>query len=324
MQPFQSRKVVVIGAGSVGSAYCYVLMQTGLANEIVIIDIDQQRAEGEVMDLCHGLAFVPPVQIRTGAYPDCADANLIILTAGAKQKPGQPRLDLVRRNTEIVSSICDEIAAYCHESVLMVVTNPVDVLTYVAIRKLGWQRGRVMGSGTVLDTSRFRYMLSEHCGLDPRSIHAYILGEHGDSEVAAWSLARIGGLGITEYCRTCGRCEFDAEHRRIEEAVRNSAYHIIDYKGATYWAIGLALRRISEAILRNENSVLTVSTLLTGEYGIRDICLSVPCVVGTNGVGAIIQARLSQTEQEALVVSAETLKETLAEADPTLAAGTHR
>ncbi|HPD46531.1 MAG TPA: L-lactate dehydrogenase [Anaerohalosphaeraceae bacterium] len=314
MQAFQSRKVVVIGAGAVGATYCYVLMQTGLANEIVLIDVDQQKAEGEVMDLCHGLAFVPPVLIRTGAYPDCADANLIVLTAGAKQRPGQSRLDLVRKNTEIVSGICDEIAEYCHESVLIVVTNPVDILTYVAIRKLGWRRGRVMGSGTVLDTSRFRYMLSELCGLDPRSIHAYVFGEHGDTEFAAWSMAHIGGVRVRDYCMACGRCEHDVEHRKIEEAVRSSAYHIIDYKGATYWAIGLALRRISEAILRNENSVLTVSTLLTGEYGIRDICLSVPCVVGTEGISSILQAPLSEKEQEALVASAETLKETLAQA----------
>jgi L-lactate dehydrogenase len=319
MQTFQSRKVVVIGAGSVGATFCYVLMQTGLANEIVIIDVDRQRAEGEVMDLCHGLAFVPPVLIRTGDYPDCADATLIVMTAGAKQKQGQSRLDLVRQNTEIVRSVCDKIAEHTHESVLVMVTNPVDVLTQVAIRRLGWPRGQVMGSGTVLDTSRFRYMLSDHCGLDPRSIHAYIFGEHGDSEFAAWSLARIGGLGIKEYCRTCKRCDFDGEHRRIEEAVRDSAYHIIDYKGATYWAIGLALRRIAEAILRNENSVLTVSTLMDGEYGIRDICLSVPCVVGTRGINAIIQARLSPSEQEALEASASALKEILAQADPTLA-----
>ncbi|MBE0536838.1 MAG: L-lactate dehydrogenase [Phycisphaerae bacterium] len=323
MQEFQSRKVVVIGAGSVGATYCYVMMQTGLANEIVLIDVDQQRAEGEVMDLCHGLAFVPPVLIRTGAYPDCADANLIVLTAGAKQKQGQSRLDLVRKNTEIICSICDEIATYCRESVLLVVTNPVDVLTYVAIRKLGWQRGRVMGSGTVLDTSRFRYMLSDHCGMDPRSIHAYVLGEHGDTEFAAWSMAHVGGLKVTEYCKTCGRCEFQTEHQRIEQAVRNSAYHIIDYKGATYWAIGLALRRISEAILRNENSVLTVSALMVGEYGLRDTCLSVPCVVGTSGISSIIQARLSQSEQEALAASADALRESFTHADAAMAAGSH-
>ncbi len=318
MQQFQSRKVVVIGAGSVGATFCYNLMQTGLANEIVLIDVDRQRAEGEVMDLCHGLAFVPPVQIRTGHYPDCADANLIVLTAGAKQKQGQSRLELVRKNTDIVSSICEEINTYTHESVLVVVTNPVDILTYVAIRKLGWQRGRVMGSGTVLDTSRLRYLLSDHCGMDPRSIHAYVLGEHGDTEFAAWSMAHVGGLKITEYCRTCGRCEFQTEHRRIEEAVRNSAYHIIDYKGATYWAIGLALLRIAEAILRNENSVLTVSTLVAGEYGLRDICLSLPCVVGNNGISSIIQAGLSESEQQALTASANTLKETFAEANTTL------
>ena len=318
MQQFQSRKVVVIGAGSVGATFCYVLMQTGLANEIVIIDVDRQRAEGEVMDLCHGLAFVSPVQIRVGNYHDCADANLILMTAGAKQKQGQSRLDLVRQNTEIVHNVCDQISRHTRESVLIMVTNPVDVLAYVALRRLGWPRGRVIGSGTVLDTSRFRYMLSDHCGLDPRSIHAYILGEHGDSEFAAWSLARIGGLGIKDYCGMCEGCEYEGEHRQIEEAVRDSAYHIIDYKGATYWAIGLALKRIAEAVLRNEKSVLTVSTLLDGEYGIRDICLSVPCVVGKNGISRVIQAKLSEREQGLLEKSAGVLKEILAQADPTL------
>ena len=304
------RKVVVIGAGSVGATYCYALMQTGVVDEIAILDLDSDRVAGEVMDLCHGLAFVRPVSIYAGGYSDCGDANLIMLTAGANQRPGESRLNLVVRNTEIVRSICGEIGRFASDAVLVVVTNPVDLLTHVAIGELDWARGRIIGSGTVLDSSRFRYMLSEHCGLDARNIHAYILGEHGDSEVAAWSMSHISGLGVSDYCRSCGKCDSAAEHKRIEERVRDSAYHIIDYKGATYYAIGLSLVRISEAIIRDENSVLTVSTLLEGEYGITGVCLSVPCVVGRWGVRSIIEAKLSDEEQKSLERSAEALKET--------------
>lgn len=311
MQRLETIRVVVVGAGAVGATYCYTMMQTGLANEIVLIDVDAERVKGEVMDLSHGLPFVRPVAIRGGDYSDCSDASLIVLTAGAKQKREQPRLELVQKNAEIVSSICDRIKDCAQTPVLVVVTNPVDVLTYVAIKKLGWPRGRVIGSGTVLDSSRFRYLLGRHCGIDTRNVHAYILGEHGDSEVAAWSMSHISGLTIHEYCKRCRRCDYVAEHKRIEQQVRDSAYHIIDYKGATYYAIGLSLLRISEAILRNENSVLTVSTLLEGEYGIDDICLSVPCIVGKEGVNSIIRAKLSQDEHKALKASAQTLKESL-------------
>ncbi len=313
MQRLEAIKIVVVGAGTVGATYCYTLMQTGLANEIVLIDVDTKRLEGEVMDLSHGLPFVRPVIVRGGDYSDCSDASLIVLTAGAKQKRGQSRLELVRENTEIVSSICDRIGDCAEAAVLVVVTNPVDVLTYVAIKRLGWPRGRVMGSGTVLDSSRFRYLLSRHCGIDARNIHAYILGEHGDSEIAAWSMSHIAGLTIDEYCKTCRQCDYVEEHKRIEQQVRDSAYHVIDYKGATYYAIGLSLMRISEAILRNENSVLTVSTLLEGEYGIGDICLGIPCIIGRKGVNSIIQARLSEDEHIALKASAETLQESLTE-----------
>lgn len=303
------RKVVVIGAGSVGATYCYALMQTGLADEIAIVDLDSERVEGEVMDLSHGLPFVRPVSIYAGEYSDCADANLIVLTAGAKQRSGESRLDLISRNTEIVRSICAEIGRQKSDAVLVVVTNPVDLLTHAAIDELNWPRGKVIGSGTVLDSSRFRYMLSSHCGLDARNVHAYILGEHGDSEVAAWSISHISGLGISEYCRSCGVCDSAVEHERIEDRVRDSAYHIIDYKGATYYAIGLSLVRISEAIIRDEKSVLTVSTLLDGEYGISGVCLSVPCVVGREGVRFIIEAKLSNEEQDGLERSANALKE---------------
>ena len=307
----QERKVVVIGAGFVGTTYVYALMHTGLAGEIVLIDVDQKRVKGEVMDLEHGLAFVQPVEIRAGDYSDCADANLIVVTAGAKQTPGQSRLELTQRNADIVKSICDQIKRCGSEAVLVMVANPVDALTQVALKQLGWPRERVIGSGTVLDSARFRSMLSRHCGVDTRNVHAYILGEHGDSEVAAWSMTHVAGVPMKDYCVICQRCDPEKGHAEIAHRVRDSAYHIIDYKGSTYYAIGLSLTRISGAILRNEHSILTVSLLLQGEYDIDDICLSVPCVVGKNGVERIITAQLSEDEQAALHASAETLRNVL-------------
>ena len=307
----KERKIVVIGAGFVGTTYAYALMHTGLAGQIVLIDLDQKRVKGEVMDLEHGLAFVPPVEIRSGDYSDCADANLIVVTAGAKQITGQSRLELVQHNADIVKSICDEIKKYDSEAVLVMVTNPVDTLTQVALKRLGWSRERIIGSGTVLDSARFRSMLSRHCGVDTRNVHAYILGEHGDSEVAAWSMTHIAGVPMKDYCVICQACDPKKGHQDIVRRVRDSAYHIIDYKGSTYYAIGLSLTRISGAILRNEHSILTVSLLLQGEYDIDDICLSVPCVVGKTGVERIITVRLSEDEQAALKASAKTLRKVL-------------
>ena len=304
----RERKVVVIGAGSVGTTYLYALMHTGLAGEIVLIDIDQRRVEGEIMDLSHGLPFIPPVIVRSGNYSDCADANLIVITAGAKQAPGQSRTELIQQNANIVSSIIEQIKNLDTNAVLIMVTNPVDALTQLALESLGWPRQRVIGSGTVLDSARFRYMLSEHCGIDARNVHAYVLGEHGDSEVVVWSMTHIAGIPIRDYCAICKRCNWQKEQKKIAERVRDSAYHIIDYKGSTYYAIGLSLVRISSAVLRNEHSILTVSLLLRGEYGIDNICLSVPCVIGKSGIEQIITAPLSLEEQTALKRSAETIR----------------
>lgn len=305
-------KVVVIGAGAVGTTYMYALLQTGMAEEIALIDLDTNRVEGEIMDLSHGLPFLAPVRIKAGTYEDCADAAVIVITAGAKQAPGQSRADLIRVNAGIVRTICAQIAQHPGRAVVLMVTNPVDTLTHVALESLGWPRKRVIGSGTVLDSARFKYMLSRHCGIDARNVHAYIIGEHGDSEVAAWSLSHIGGIAISDYCRICGVCNSGQYHKQIAEQVRDSAYHIIDYKGSTFYGIGLSLVRITGAILRNENSVLTVSSLLQGEYGIHDVCLSVPCIVGENGVVRIIDACLNPEEQETLNRSAQAIAQTLA------------
>jgi len=307
----RDRKVVVVGAGAVGTTYIYALLQTGLADEIALIDVNPERVQGEIMDLSHGLPFIPPVTLRAGEYADCADANIIVITAGAKQAPGQSRADLIRQNAQIVRSICGQIGRYPTDAVLVMVTNPVDALTHLAFECLNWPRERVVGSGTVLDSARFKFLLSRHCGIDARNVHAYVIGEHGDSEVAAWSLSHIAGISIEKYCQICQACNCLEPHREIPEPVRDSAYPIIDYKGSTFYGIGLSLARISGAILRDENSVLTVSTLLRGEYGIQDICLSVPCIVGENGVIRIIDVQLAPDEQQALERSAGAIAEIL-------------
>jgi L-lactate dehydrogenase len=309
--PYRQRKVVVIGAGAVGTAYIYALLPRGVAGEIALIDIDQNRVEGEVLDLSHGLPFIPPVAIKKGDYSDCSDADIIVVTAGAKQQPGQSRLDLTHKNAQIVRSICQQISKQECSAVLVMVTNPVDALTYAALQELKWPHQRVIGSGTVLDSSRFKYLLSRHCNIDARNVHAYILGEHGDSEVAAWSMTHIAGVSLLEYCGVCRGCDYNEHHRRIAEEVRSSAYHIIDYKGSTYYGIGLSLVRITEAILRNERSILTVSSFLDGQYGIKDVCLSVPCVVGDNGVKTTIDAELTSEELRALRSSAQTIRKVL-------------
>ncbi len=308
---YGQKKVVVIGAGSVGTAYIYALLPGGVAGQIALIDVDQKRVEGEVLDLSHGLPFIPPVSIKKGDYSDCADADVIVVTAGAKQKPGQTRLELIQQNTQIVGGICEQISKQNCSGVLVMVTNPVDALTYVAMKQLKWPRGRVIGSGTVLDSARFKFLLSQHCKIDARNVHAYILGEHGDSEVAAWSMTHIAGVVLREYCRICKACNYKEHHRMIAKQVRDSAYHIIDYKGSTYYGIGLSLVRITEAILRNEKSILTVSSLLNGEYGIKDVCLSVPCVVGAEGVERFIDAELTEDELQDLRASAQTIRKVL-------------
>jgi L-lactate dehydrogenase len=306
---WKERKVVIVGAGAVGSTFAYALAQSGQADEIVLVDVNQDLARGQVLDLVHGLPFVPSVDIRVGDKRDYSDAAVIVITAGAGQRPGESRLDLLQRNASIVTGVVDDVVAQESPGVIVVVSNPVDVLTYVAHRRSGWPRGRVVGSGTVLDSARLRYLLGDHCGVDVKNVHAYVIGEHGDSELVPWSLAHIGGVSIDEYCPACGACaDWAAERAAIERTVRDSAYHIINYKGATWFAIGLALVRIVEAILRDQQSMLTVSSRLEGEYGLKDVCLSVPSIVSKRGVARIIEAPLRPEEVERLRHSAEVLR----------------
>jgi L-lactate dehydrogenase len=308
------RKVAVVGAGNVGATFCYALAQTGMADEIALIDKNKELAHGQVLDLVHGQPFFPSVQIHAGESADYEDAQVVVISAGAAQAPGETRLELLQKNARIVGNIAAEVAARKCPGVILVVTNPVDVLTYVALRHSGWPRHRVIGSGTVLDSARFRHLLGTHCGVDVHNVHAYILGEHGDSEFAAWSMTHVAGMHIDEYCPICGGCQdWNAERQRIEKAVRNSAYHIINYKGATHFAVGMALVRITGAILRGENSVLTVSALLDGEFGLDGVCLGVPCMVSETGATRIIESHLTEAEHAALQNSAKVLKEAIAQ-----------
>lgn len=303
----ERRKVVVVGAGHVGTTFAFALTISGMASSIVIIDRNFQQAEGHVMDLNHGLPFTHPTLIYPGDYPDCRGADIVIVTAGTAQKPGETRLDLVRRNTEIFKDIIPKIAAY-DPGIILIVSNPADILTYVALRLSGYAMNRVFGSGTALDTARFKFLLSRHCRVDPRNVHAYIIGEHGDSEVPVWSQVNIAGVPFKEYCPICnGGCS-EEDRQDIFQQVKTAAYQIINRKGYTDFAIALALVRIVSSILRDENSVLTVSSLIDEYYGIKHVCLSIPAIVNANGIFKQIPIRLDEAESFGLRASGELLK----------------
>ncbi len=303
------RKAAVIGCGFVGSATAFSLMQSGLFSEIVLIDADMDRAEGEALDISHGVPFSRHMKIYAGTYDDIVDAAIIIITAGANQKPDETRLDLVHKNVAIFRSIIPEIAKRNCAGILLIVSNPVDILTYTAIKLSGFTENRVIGSGTVLDTARLKYELSEHLSVDSRSIHAFIIGEHGDSEIAAFSSANVSGIALSEFCEMRGHYNHEANTRQIAENVKNSAYEIIQKKKATYYGIASAVRRICEVIIRDEKSILPVSSMMHGEYGIEDVVLSMPAIVGKYGIETRVPIDLSEEEIEDLKRSAQTLKE---------------
>lgn len=305
------QKAAIIGCGFVGATTAFRLMQTGLFSELVLIDANRERAEGEAMDLSHGRPFAHTMKIYAGTYRDVGDCAVIILTAGTGQKPGETRTDLVGRNVEIFRSILPEITRQAFEGILLIVSNPVDILTFVAGKLSGLPKERVIGSGTVLDTARFRYLLSEHLHVDSSSVHAMIIGEHGDSELAVWSGANVAGIGIHHFCELCGCCEHREAMEKIYRQVRDSAYEIIRKKGATYYGVAMAVGRICESIIRNEHAVLPVSGLMCGEYGLRDLCISVPCIVGGGGLEKVLEIPLNRREQEQLEYSAGQVKQIL-------------
>lgn len=306
-----SRKVAVIGTGFVGSSSAFALMESGLFSEMILLDADQNRAEGEALDISHGLPFARPMKISAGTYDDLVDAAIIVITAGAGQKPGETRLDLVKKNVAIFRTIIGEIAKRNCQGILLIVANPVDILTYVALKLSGFPENRVFGSGTTLDTARLKYLLGERLSVDARSVHAWIIGEHGDSQIAAWSSANVSGVPLSDFFSMRGFTEHDQNMEDIAEDVKNSAYKIIEKKKATYYGVAVAVRRICEAIIRDEKSVLPVSSIQHGAFGIEGVALSMPAIVGKNGVEKQIPIKLNEKEQMELRKSADALLKVL-------------
>ena len=302
----KGKKVTVLGAGNVGASIAFALAIKGLCSELLLIDINKPKAKGEAMDIMQGNAFCPSCDIHDGDYPDAADSDMVIITVGIARKPGQTRIDLCKTNAKIMASVMPEIVKYAPHACYLVVSNPVDVLTYEAIRVSGLDPKQVIGSGTVLDSSRLRTCLADHAGLNIKNIHAYVFGEHGDSSMIPWSLSSIAGMKFDEYC---ANVENLGDKDEIEQEVRDGGAEVIKCKGATYYAIALSVSQITEAILRDTKAVLTVSTLQDGtHYGVKDVCLSLPCVLGANGVEHEITPPMTDEEIARFQKSGEALR----------------
>jgi L-lactate dehydrogenase len=305
-------RIAIVGCGNVGATYAYALLLNRLSSEIALIDANRAKAEGEAMDLNHAMPFAHPTHIWAGDFADCAGAAITVISAGAGQRPGETRLDMVARNGEIWRQIIPQIVQHNPNGILLIATNPVDVLTYAALKVSGLPAQRVIGSGTILDTARFRYLLSQHFRVDSRSVHAFIIGEHGDSEVPVWSLANIAGMKLDDFCRVQGVELSSATRQGIYEQTRDAAYHIIERKGATYYGVAAGLIRITAAILRDQNTVFSVSTFIGDYYGISDVCLSLPAVLNREGVDRVLRLELNPEEAAGLRRSAEVLQSTIA------------
>lgn len=303
------RKGVIIGAGQVGMACAYSLLIQNCFDQLVLQDVQTERAEGEVMDLMHGMPLISPTEIKAGTVADAGQgADIVIITAGASQKPGETRLDLLGRNVAIFRNLLADVITYCPDAILLIVTNPVDIMTYVTLKLSGFPSARVIGSGTVLDSARFRALLAERVGIDPRGVHAYIIGEHGDSEVPVWSKVNIAGMSLCDGGWPGCPTPDNSELQEIFSQVKNAAYEIIKRKGYTSYAIGLAVTEIVKAILRSQERILPVSSLVNGLYGIHDICLSLPSVINEQGILKTVNLTLSETEQAQLLHSANILR----------------
>ena len=305
------QKCAIIGCGFVGSTTAFSLMKNGVFSEMVLIDQNQEKAEGEAMDLNHGVPFSKPCKIYAGSYDDISDCYLVIIAAGANQKPGESRIDLVNKNTKILKNIIPEITKRNKECILLILSNPVDILTYIALKISGLPKNQVIGSGTVLDTARLKYLLSSNLNVDSRNIHAFIIGEHGDSELAVWSSANVSGIDLSEFCNLRKIEDSQQMMNNLYTQVQKSAYKIIEKKGATYYAVAMAASRIIESIVRNEHSVLTVSCYIDNHYGLNDICMGLPAIVGKNGIENVLDIPLSEHEKQKLIDSSATLKEIL-------------
>ena len=312
------KKAAIIGCGFVGAATAFTLMQSKLFSELVLLDANHDKAVGEAEDIGHGIPFAGEMDIYAGNYDDIADCSMIIITAGANQKPNETRLDLVQKNVAIYKNILSEITKRNYEGILLVVSNPVDILTYVAQKLSGLPERRVIGSGTVLDTARLKYALSQQLDVDSRNIHSFIIGEHGDSEIVAWSSTNISGVPLDQFLEMRGHMHPDMDKQEIAEKVKNSAYDIIAKKDATYYGIAMSVRRICECMIRDEKSILPISTSMHGDFGIEDVCLSMPTILSAEGMETHIPIKLSEKEQESLKQSASTLKHILTGLDLTL------
>ena len=302
----KTNKVSIIGAGFVGSATTLAIAESGIASNIVLVDLNQEKAKGEALDISHGAAFMKTVEIISGDYKDTADSDIVVITAGANQKPGETRMDLIEKNLSIFKQMIPKIVRYSPNSILLVVANPVDILTYFTYKLSGFNASRVIGSGTVLDTSRLKYNLSKEFDIDPRNVHGFIIGEHGDSEFPVWSSVKIGPLSIDEYCRL-ENVNLSELKDRVTNKVKNAAYEIIQTKGYTNYAIGLAVSRIVEAILRDEKTILTISTY----NPIDDVYYSAPNIVGRNGQIMKICPKFADDEEELLNTSKKVLKDVI-------------
>ncbi len=301
------QKCAIIGCGFVGSAIAYTYAQSGLFSEMALIDINKSKAEGEALDIAQGLPFLSPMRIYSGEYSDISDASLIIIAAGANQKIGETRLELLSRNMKIFDSIISQIVKYNNDAIILVVTNPVDLLTFYTLKASGFPANRVIGSGTVLDTARLKQMIGKELEVDNRNVHTFIIGEHGDSELPVWSSANVSGIDLRDFYKI-SRHSYDSEAlNSMFEEVRDSAYKIIEGKGATYYAIAQSVMRITESIVRDEDSVLPVSTYLDGQYGLHDICLGVPSIIGKDGVRKVLEIPLNEEEHRRLAESASVL-----------------
>ncbi|MCE7794271.1 L-lactate dehydrogenase [Salipaludibacillus sp. CUR1] len=307
----KTSRVVIIGTGFVGSSYAFSLINQNITDEMVLIDLNKEKTEGDAMDLNHGIPFGSPTKIWAGDYSDCKEADIVVITAGANQRPGETRLDLIGKNVKIFKNIVGSVMNSGFNGIFIVATNPVDVLSYATWKFSGLPMERVIGSGTILDTARFRFLLSEYFDIDVRNIHGYIMGEHGDTELPVWSQTRIGSEPIKRYMSKYKPEGKDEDLDEIFINVRDAAYHIIERKGATHYAIAMGLARLTKAVLRNEHSILTVSTLMKGEYGLEDLYIGVPAIVSERGVERTVEIDLSEKEMEQLHHSAEVLKEAM-------------
>ena len=307
------RKCGIVGCGFVGATCAFTLATSGLFSDMVLLDVNVEKAKGEAMDISHSISFAKPCKVISGDYADLAGCAIVIIAAGANQKPGETRIDLLNRNAKILQSIIHSISQHNPDCILLVVSNPVDILTHMSLKISGFPPERVIGTGTVLDTARLKYLLGRYLKVDTRNVHAFIIGEHGDSELAVWSSANISGVDLMDFCKLQGEAWDPAALHRIYENVRDAAYEIIAGKGATYYGIGMAVLRIVEAIVRDEHSVLPVSTMISGHYDLSGLCLSIPSIIGKNGVERVLDIPLDPAEKKSLLESAEKLQNVLAE-----------